>query len=106
MAMHRLNVNGRVRELDADSDMPLLWALRDKLGLTGTKFGCGVGVCGACTVLVDGVALRSCQVAVAEAAGPSGAGGGGVVPPGGQPPPRPPVGEGGRQRGGVPAPPG
>src|SRR5215470_3891477 len=62
MAMHRLNVNGRVRELDADSDMPLLWALRDRLGLTGTKFGCGVGVCGACTVLEDGRDVRSCQV--------------------------------------------
>jgi isoquinoline 1-oxidoreductase subunit alpha len=69
MPRYFLRVNARDRELEAPSDMPLLWALRDKLGLTGTKFGCGVGVCGACTILVDGVALRSCQVAVGEAAG-------------------------------------
>ena len=69
MPRYSLRVNARDRELEAPSDMPLLWALRDKLGLTGTKFGCGVGVCGACTILVDGVALRSCQVAVGEAAG-------------------------------------
>jgi aerobic-type carbon monoxide dehydrogenase small subunit (CoxS/CutS family) len=69
MPRYSLMVNARRRELEAHEEMPLLWALRDKLGLTGTKFGCGVGVCGACTVLVDGVALRSCQVAVGEAAG-------------------------------------
>ena len=56
----RLNVNGVERDVDAPSDMPLLWALRDLLGLTGTKFGCGVAACGACTVLVDGAAVRSC----------------------------------------------
>jgi len=68
MARRRLVVNGRPRTLDADGDTPLLWALRDHLGLTGTKFGCGVGVCGACTVHVDGRAARACQVKVREAA--------------------------------------
>jgi isoquinoline 1-oxidoreductase alpha subunit len=58
--MVRLDVNGTVRTLDADPEMPLLWALRDVLGLTGTKFGCGVAQCGACTVHVDGEARRSC----------------------------------------------
>jgi isoquinoline 1-oxidoreductase alpha subunit len=58
--MVRLNVNGAEREVDADPEMPLLWALRDVLGLTGTKFGCGVAQCGACTVHVDGEARRSC----------------------------------------------
>src|SRR5215831_11117254 len=70
MARYRFTVNGRVREVEAaDPDMPLLWALRDRLGLTGTKFGCGIGVCGACTVLSDGEALRSCQVPVSAAPG-------------------------------------
>jgi isoquinoline 1-oxidoreductase alpha subunit len=55
-----LTVNGSVRQLDADPDMPLLWALRDLLDLTGTKYGCGIAVCGACTVHVDGVATRAC----------------------------------------------
>jgi isoquinoline 1-oxidoreductase subunit alpha len=58
--MVNLNVNGAERKVDADPNMPLLWALRDVLGLTGTKFGCGVAQCGACTVHVDGVARRSC----------------------------------------------
>ena len=58
--MITLTVNGDDRRLDVDPDMPLLWAIRDSLGLTGTKFGCGVGLCGACTVLVDGVATRTC----------------------------------------------
>jgi isoquinoline 1-oxidoreductase subunit alpha len=58
--MVRLNVNGADHDLDADPQMPLLWALRDVLGLTGTKFGCGMALCGACTVHVDGVAKRSC----------------------------------------------
>ena len=62
--MITLSVNGDVRQLDVDPDMPLLWALRDSLGLTGTKFGCGVGLCGACTVLVDGVATRTCVTPV------------------------------------------
>src|SRR6201986_1765980 len=58
--MARLIVNGQTREVDVDPDTPLLWVLRDTLGLTGTKFGCGIGACGACTVHVDGVATRSC----------------------------------------------
>jgi len=58
--MIKLNVNGAEREVDADPSMPLLWALRDLLGLTGTKFGCGMAQCGACTVHVDGEARRSC----------------------------------------------
>jgi isoquinoline 1-oxidoreductase alpha subunit len=56
----RLNVNGRSHEVAAPDDMPLLWVLRDLLGLTGTKFGCGIAQCGACTVLIDGEATRSC----------------------------------------------
>jgi isoquinoline 1-oxidoreductase alpha subunit len=62
-------VNGRERQVEADPDMPLLWALRDSLGLVGTKFGCGGGFCGACTVHVDGVATRSCALPVGKAAG-------------------------------------
>ena len=70
MARYRFTVNGEPREVDAaDPDMPLLWVLRDRLGLTGTKFGCGMGVCGACTVLMAGEAIRSCQVPVSGAAG-------------------------------------
>jgi aerobic-type carbon monoxide dehydrogenase small subunit (CoxS/CutS family) len=69
MPRYSLRVNARDRELEASADMPLLWALRDRLGLTGTKFGCGVGVCGACTVLLDGDPVRSCQVPLALAAG-------------------------------------
>ncbi len=64
-----LTINGTVHELDVEADMPLLWALRDELGLTGTKFGCGVASCGACTVHVDGVAVRSCSFPVAAADG-------------------------------------
>jgi len=60
----RLNVNGIEHELDIESDAPLLWVLRDELGLTGTKFGCGVAQCGACTVHIDGEALRSCVIPV------------------------------------------
>jgi isoquinoline 1-oxidoreductase alpha subunit len=56
----RLRVNGRVRTVDAEPDMPLLWVLRDELQLTGTKFGCGIGACGACTVHLAGEAVRSC----------------------------------------------
>lgn len=69
MASISLQVNGRAHELEADPDMPLLWALRDSLGLVGTKFGCGGGFCGACTVHVDGVATRSCTLPVAKASG-------------------------------------
>ncbi|WP_140631015.1 (2Fe-2S)-binding protein [Methylibium rhizosphaerae] len=58
--MARLNVNGRVREFTAEPDTPLLWVLREQLGLTGTKYGCGIAACGACTVHIDGVATRSC----------------------------------------------
>jgi isoquinoline 1-oxidoreductase subunit alpha len=58
--MPRLNVNGRVREHDAEGDTPLLWVLREELGLTGTKYGCGVAQCGACTVHIDGAPVRSC----------------------------------------------
>ena len=64
-----LNVNGRNVTLDVPPEMPLLWAIRDGLHLPGTKFGCGAGLCGACTVHVDGVAVRSCMATVSEAAG-------------------------------------
>ncbi len=66
MAVFNLSINGRSRAVDAPPDMPLLWVLRDLLGMTGTKFGCGLGVCGSCTVHVDGDAVRSCQLTVAE----------------------------------------
>lgn len=58
--MININVNGKDYSVDVSSDMPILWVLRDVLGLTGTKFGCGLGVCGSCTVLLDGKAIRSC----------------------------------------------
>ena len=64
-----LNVNGKQRIVDVDDDMPLLWILRDNLRLTGTKFGCGVGICGACTVLEGTQAVRACQIAAKDAAG-------------------------------------
>jgi isoquinoline 1-oxidoreductase alpha subunit len=64
----RLNVNGAVHELDVEPDAPLLWVLRDELNLTGTKFGCGVGACGACTVHVNGKPVRSCTMTVASVA--------------------------------------
>jgi aerobic-type carbon monoxide dehydrogenase small subunit (CoxS/CutS family) len=66
-----LIVNGRRRIVAVEPDTPLLWVLRDALGLTGTKYGCGVGICGACTVLADGRPVRSCQISVAEAGGQS-----------------------------------
>ena len=56
----KLTVNGTARDVDVDPDTPLLWVIREELGLTGTKYGCGIAACGACTVLVDGVATRSC----------------------------------------------
>jgi len=67
--MIELTVNGRVLRLDASPDMPLLWALRDLLDLTGTKYGCGIAQCGACTVHVDGEPQRSCSVTLAAVAG-------------------------------------
>jgi isoquinoline 1-oxidoreductase alpha subunit len=62
--MITVHINGSDRTLDAPAEMPLLWALRDVLGLTGTKFGCGIAQCGACTVHVDGMAVRSCQLPI------------------------------------------
>ncbi|MCC7253961.1 (2Fe-2S)-binding protein [Hyphomicrobium sp.] len=67
--MLTINVNGQDREFDGDPNTPLLWFVRDELALTGTKFGCGAGLCGACTVHVDDVASRSCLTTVGEAAG-------------------------------------
>jgi len=64
-----LNVNGRTSTVDVPEDMPLLWVLRDVLNFKGTKFGCGIGQCGACTVQIGGRAVRSCQTTVAQAAG-------------------------------------
>ncbi|MCU0620389.1 MAG: (2Fe-2S)-binding protein [Gemmatimonadales bacterium] len=66
-----LRINGQDRQVDVPDDMPLLWVLRDRLDLTGTKFGCGIGACGACTVHLDGVAVRSCQLPAVAAAGRS-----------------------------------
>ncbi len=62
--MAKLTVNGKAVEVDADPDTPLLWVLREQLGITGTKYGCGIAQCGACTVHIDGVATRSCSVPV------------------------------------------
>jgi len=67
--MITLNVNGKSHTVDADPDTPLLWVLRDYLHLTGTKYGCGIGECGACTVLKDGEAIKSCDITVENAAG-------------------------------------
>lgn len=69
--MIKLKVNSKSHEVDVDPDTPLLWILRDTLGLTGTKYGCGVGRCGACTVHVDGKSVRSCGLPVEEAIGAS-----------------------------------
>ena len=66
--MARLNVNGQMREFDAEADTPLLWVLREQLGLTGTKYGCGIAQCGACTVHIDGQAVRSCVRPVSSVA--------------------------------------
>jgi isoquinoline 1-oxidoreductase alpha subunit len=65
----QIQINGIQHDIDADPQMPLLWAIRDIVGLTGTKFGCGVGACGACTVHLDGAAVRSCQTTLADAQG-------------------------------------
>jgi isoquinoline 1-oxidoreductase alpha subunit len=64
-----LLVNGQSFDADVETDMPLLWAIREALGLTGTKYGCGIAQCGACTVHIDGIAVRSCSVSVGDAAG-------------------------------------
>lgn len=66
--MASLLVNGRTVIVEADPDTPLLWAIRENLGLTGTKYGCGIGACGACTILLDGAAVRACTVTLADAA--------------------------------------
>lgn len=67
--MIALNINGEERNVDVPEDMPLLWVLRDVIGLTGTKFGCGIAQCGACTVQLDGTAVRSCVLPVSAVAG-------------------------------------
>ena len=67
--MPRLVVNGKTHDVDADPNTPLLWVLREQIGLTGTKYGCGIAQCGACTVHVDGAAVRSCSLPVSEAEG-------------------------------------
>jgi isoquinoline 1-oxidoreductase alpha subunit len=71
MAKHQFTVNGRPRVFEGDPETPLLWILRDHLGLTGTKYGCGVGICGACTVHAGRTAVRSCQIPIRDAAGES-----------------------------------
>jgi isoquinoline 1-oxidoreductase alpha subunit len=67
--MVRLNVNGKDFDIDVDPDTPLLWAIRENVGLTGTKYGCGIAQCGACTVHIDGTATRSCSFPVSAAVG-------------------------------------
>jgi isoquinoline 1-oxidoreductase alpha subunit len=67
--MVSLNINGKAHEVDVDPDTPLLWAIREWVGLTGTKYGCGIAQCGACTVHIDGVATRSCSVPVSAVTG-------------------------------------
>src|SRR5580698_4314346 len=67
--MTALSINGKSYNVDVESDTPLLWVLRDTIGLTGTKYGCGIAQCGACTVHIGGVATRSCQVPVSQVAG-------------------------------------
>jgi isoquinoline 1-oxidoreductase subunit alpha len=64
-----LKVNGKQHQIEVEAEMPLLWALRDELGITGPKYGCGIAMCGACTVHVDGVAVRSCSLQVGDATG-------------------------------------
>ena len=67
--MTELKINGKVYQVNAEEDTPLLWAIRDSIGLTGTKYGCGIQQCGACTVLIKGRAVRSCGVTISEVAG-------------------------------------
>lgn len=66
MAIYNLKINGKSKEVDVDEDTPMLWVLRDSLGLVGTKYGCGIAQCGACTVHLDGVAVRSCSLPVSS----------------------------------------
>ena len=68
--MTRLTINGKAVDVDADPATPLLWALRENLGMTGTKFGCGIAACGACTVLINGQAVRSCVTPISSVSGP------------------------------------
>jgi len=67
--MARLTINGKTHDITVDPNTPLLWAIREQVGLTGTKYGCGIAQCGACTVHIDGVATRSCSVMLSDAAG-------------------------------------
>ena len=67
--MTKLKINGKLHQVNAEEDTPLLWAIRDSIGLTGTKYGCGIQQCGACTVLIKGRAVRSCGVTIGEVAG-------------------------------------
>ena len=67
--MTTLKINGKVHQVNAEEDTPLLWAIRDSIGLTGTKYGCGIQQCGACTVLIKGRSVRSCGVTISEVAG-------------------------------------
>jgi isoquinoline 1-oxidoreductase alpha subunit len=67
--MANVKINGKTIDVDVEPDTPLLWAIRENVGLTGTKYGCGIAQCGACTVHIDGVAMRSCGVTVSDAAG-------------------------------------
>src|SRR3954468_9683989 len=69
MAVFKINVNGQAHLVEAEPDMPLLWVLRDLIGLTGTKYGCGIGACGACSILLDGEDTRSCSTPISEATG-------------------------------------
>src|SRR3954467_13639375 len=68
-AMANLTINGKSINVDVEGDTPLLWAIRENVGLTGTKYGCGIAQCGACTVHIDGAAMRSCGISVSEAVG-------------------------------------
>jgi isoquinoline 1-oxidoreductase alpha subunit len=67
--MVKLTINGKAHDVDVEPDTPLLWVIRDTIGLTGTKYGCGIAQCGACTVHIDGQAVRSCSLPVSDAAG-------------------------------------
>lgn len=66
MAVFNINVNGQIKQVDADADTPLLWVLRDELNLLGTKYGCGIGECGACSIHIDGKVSRSCSITISD----------------------------------------